>query len=212
MEQLTIPGTNVVLYPGSIVVLAEYPYSKWIVKQGWYTYNNQQLNGWYFKSINDGAILSLSNVNLDTITIVSQGERPCPPPHNHGPMHGPFPGPMPGPMPGPVPGATAGQGGLNARQADQLRRSFITVDTIKQRDALDDGNLPDGKICRVNNVNGKVKYYSYDVSTSSWVEQPLDYLTTTEADQEYVRQDDFNWEFMTDDGGCTCDPSCSCRK
>lgn len=210
MEQLTIPGSNVVLYPGSIVILAEYPYSKWIVKQGWYTYNNQQLNGWYFKSINDGAILSLSNVNLDTITVVSQGERPCPPPHHHGPGPGPRP-PFPG---GPIsgPGGPGMPGGLNARQADQLRRAFITVDTIKQRDALDDGNLPNGKICRVNNVNGKVKYYSYDVSTSSWVEQPLDYLTATEADDVYVRQDEFDWEYMTDGGGCTCPPDCSCRK
>lgn len=204
MEQLNLPGTNQVLYPGSIVILAEYPYSKWIVKQGWYTYRDQQLNGWYFKSINDGAILSLSNVNLDTITIVSLGDRPAPMPPMPGPGHGP--GPMPGPRP--MPG---GAGGLNARQADQLRRAFVTVDSIRQRDALDDGNLPDGKICRVNNVGGRVKYYAYDVSTSSWIEQPIDFLTGTEADQDYVRKDELNWEYMSDGDGSCCPPSCGCR-
>lgn len=203
MEQLMIPGTNTTLYPGSIVILAEYPYSKWIVKNGWYTYRDQQLNGWYFRAINDGAILSLSNVNLDTITIVSQGDRPCPPPPPHcGPGHGP--GHRPPPQP-------SQPGGLNARQADQLRRSFITVDSIKQRDALDDGNLPDGKICRVNNVNGKVKYYAYDVSTSTWVEQPLDYLTATQGDETYVKKDEFNWEPIVDDDTCNC-PVCGCNK
>lgn len=206
MEQLTIPNTNQVLYPGSIVILAEYPYSKWIVKHGWFTYRDQQLNGWYFRSINDGAILSLSNVDLNTITVVSLGDQhaPMPPRPNFGPGHGPMPGHGgPAPMPG---------GGMNARQADQLRRSFITVDSIRQRDALDDGNLPDGKICRVNNVNGKTKYYAYDVSTSSWIEQPIDFVTEKVADQQYVRKDEFNWEYMSDDGGSSCcPPNCGCN-
>lgn len=193
MEQLMIPGTDIVLYEGSIVILPDYPYSKWIVKHGWYTYKNQQLNGWHFKSITDGAILSVSNVNLSTITIVAAGHRPCPPPP-------PGPGPRP-PVcgPGPMPPVTPLPNvGFGARQADQLRRSFITVDTIRQRDALDDGNLPDGRICRVNNVNGKTKYYSYDVSTSSWIEQPIDFLSRTTADETYVTREEFNWELMSD--------------
>ena len=74
MEHLMIPNTDMVLYEGSIVILAEYPYSKWIVKHGWYTYRNQQSNGWFFKSITDGTILTLSNVIRETITIVSQGD------------------------------------------------------------------------------------------------------------------------------------------
>lgn len=185
MEQLTIEESGVALYPGSIVILAEYPYSKWIVKHGWYTYRDQQLNGWYFRSVNDGAILSLSNVNLSTITIVSEGHRP---PYPIPPS--PRPGPKPGPSP--VPG-----GGMTPRQADQLRRSFVTVDSIKQRDALDDGNLPDGRICRVNNVNGRVKYYAYDVSTSTWIEQPIDFMTKTEAEAEFISKDDFDWEYMS---------------
>lgn len=192
MEQLTIPDTNTVLYPGSIVILAEYPYTKWIVKRGWYTYKDQQLNGWYFRSITDGTILSLSNINMAAITLVSQGERP--------PMHCPPPPPMPGPAP--VPGLRPMPGyGFSPREADQLRRAFVTVDSIKQRDALDNGNLPDGKICRVNNVNGKTKYYSYDVSISAWIEQPIDFLTETSADEKYVTQDEFSWEYMSD---CEC--------
>lgn len=208
MEQLIIPGTNLAVRPGAIVILAEYPYSKWVVKHGWYTYRNQQLNGWYFRCLSDGAILSLSNVNLDTITIVSQGECvPPPPPPGPG-----FPGPGPGPGgPKPLP-----NGSLNAKQADQLRRAFVTVDSIRQRDALDDGNLPDGKICRVNNVGGRVKYYAYDVSTSSWIEQPIDFVTGTEADEVYVRKDELDWEYLSDSanggsGSCSCPPECSCR-
>lgn len=196
MEHLMIPNTDMVLYEGSIVILAEYPYSKWIVKHGWYTYRNQQSNGWFFKSITDGTILTLSNVNLETITIVSQGDGYCPPgppDHHHHHHHHPC-GPMPGPMPGPRPIG----GGFTPREADQLRRSFIVVDSIRQRDALDDGYLPNGRICRVNNVNGKVKYYAYDVSTSSWIEQPIDFLTDTAAEEKYVSKDEFNWELMSD--------------
>ena len=191
MDQLTIPDTNVVLYPGSIVILAEYPYTKWIVKHGWYTYRDQQLNGWYFRSITDGTILSLSNVNLSTITLVSQGERP---PH---PV--PPPPPMPGPMP--VPGRPPMPGyGFSPKDADRLRRAMLTVDSIQQRDALDDGNLPNGKLCRVNNVNGTVKYYAYDVTTSAWIEQPINFLTETAADEKYVSQESFNWELMSESG------------
>lgn len=192
MEQLTIPDTNTILYPGSIVILAEYPYTKWIVKHGWYTYKDQQLNGWYFRCISDGTILSLSNVNMGAITLVSQGERPpthCPPSPMHlGPHHGPHPGPGSG-------------NGFSPREADQLRRAFVTVDSIKQRDALDNGNLPDGKLCRVNNVNGKTKYYAYDVSISNWIEQPIDFMTETSADEKYVTQDAFEWEYLSD---CEC--------
>lgn len=191
MERLVIPNTDVVLYPGAIVILAEYPYTKFIVNHGWYTYRNQQLNGWYFTSIADGTILSLSNVNLETITLVDQGD-----PHHHHPHPGPHPPfpPAPGPMPGPLPKP----GGFTSRDADQLRRSFIVVDSIKQRDALDDGNLPNGKICRVNNVNGKTKYYAYDVTVSAWIEQPIDFVTETVADEKYVTKDEFNWELMSD--------------
>lgn len=188
MKQLTIPDTGAVLYPGSIVILAEYPYTKWVVKYGWYTYKEQQLNGWFFRSVTDGTVLSLSNVNLSAVTLVSQGERP------HGPCPGPIhmPGPHPIPRPRPQPGF-----GYSPREADQLRRSFITVDSINQRDALDDGNLPDGRICRVNNVNGRPKYYAYDVSTSTWIEQSIDFISETAADERYVSKEGFDWEYLS---------------
>jgi hypothetical protein len=104
---------------------------------------------------------------------------------------------MPGPAPTPGPRPTPGYG-FTPREADQLRRSFITVDSIRQRDALDDGNLPDGRICRVNNVNGRPKYYAYDVSTSTWIEQPIDFMTETVADEKYVSKEEFDWELMSD--------------
>lgn len=177
-KYLTIPSTGTILYSGSVVILSEYPGLKWITKHGWYTYNNFQYNGWYFRCISDGTIVPSSEVNLANITVVSTNSS------NH---HGPAP------LPPNIPSGP----GISPKAEEQVKRAFITVDSIKQRDALDDGFLPDGKLVRVNNVEGETKYYEYDTQTMSWIELPSDMLTKTDGDQLYVLRTELDWETVS---------------
>jgi len=47
--------------------------------------------------------------------------------------------------------------------------NFISVDTIEDRDNIPRSQLADGKVVRVNNVNGKPTYYSWDNDNAVWI-------------------------------------------
>ena len=70
----------------------------------------------------------------------------------------------------------------------QLERAWITVDTIEQRDRLNIRLVPDGKVVKVNDVGGSVKYYSYDQSLSTWVEEVFG------LDGSFVKKEDLENE------------------
>lgn len=166
LNYLTVPGTNQQLVDGTIVMLVRFPGMKWIVKYGWYTYNQQQLSGWYFLSIPDKTIIPVNEQDLQSICILSTNSSPYHPPC---PPCPPYPVP-PGP-PRPV--------------ADEiLDRAMITVDNLNQRNALGDAFLPHGKIVRVNDVDGKVAYYEWDSTTLTWISASLGerYLTKDETE------------------------------
>ena len=95
----TIPDTGQIVYSGDVVLLPEYPNTKWITRYGWYNYSSSQQKGWYFSSIPDNNILPSSQVDLSLITIISTNNRPGPRPQPAPPDPGPGPGP--GPSPGP---------------------------------------------------------------------------------------------------------------
>lgn len=46
---------------------------------------------------------------------------------------------------------------------------FISVDSIEDRDSIPRSQLADGKVVRVKDVDGEVKYYSWDLDTNSWI-------------------------------------------
>lgn len=46
---------------------------------------------------------------------------------------------------------------------------FISVDSIEDRDNIPRCQLADGKVVRVKDVDGEVKYYSWDLDTNSWI-------------------------------------------
>lgn len=74
MGYIDVPNSNKRLYIGSIVVLDRLPDVKWIVKNGWYIYENVRYNGWYFCSIPADTILPVEESDLVNLTIVSTGE------------------------------------------------------------------------------------------------------------------------------------------
>ena len=73
-----------------------------------------------------------------------------------------------------------------------LDASWISLPSIKYRDALSTIiKIPDGKVVKINNVDGKTRYYSWDAVDQRWNEKfyendaeelLVDYYTKEEID------------------------------
>lgn len=147
---IMIPGTNIRIYDSDIVKISNKPRIKWVVHTGWYIYQGVQNFGWYFVSIKNGEILPVSVVDLTLVSLVTtktQGSNK---------------------YDGKVVNYTRP---FTLADADVLNRTFITVDTIQQRDNLDQTKLVEGRLVRVNDVGGVVVYYSWDSANSSWIKE-----------------------------------------
>lgn len=166
-DRITL-DSGIQIVDGSIVILARFPGTKWIVHKGWYDYQGNQYNGWYLSSIPSQTTMPLVDSDLIGIKVVG-GECPYP---DH-----PFPSPNP-----PIPGG----GGMKPEMAWELNRAWITVDTIEQLSRLNRRLVPDGKIVRVNDTgDDTAKYYRYDQAKSIWTEEYFGVDTTN-----FVSKDD----------------------
>lgn len=148
LNYIVIPGTNIRLYDSDIVKISNKPKIKWVIHHGWYIYQNVQNFGWYFESIKNGEILPVSVVDLTLVSLVTtktQGSEK---------------------YDGKVVNYTRP---FTEYDADILNRTFITVDTIEQRNNLDPSRLVNGRIVRVNDVGGVPVYYAYDEPNKDWV-------------------------------------------
>lgn len=160
---MIIPNTGQRLVHGDIVSLARVQGMKWIVQYGWYTYYNQKHSGWYFSSIPGNTVIPATDADLQSLTVIStngSNSHNCFPPVPPVPPFPPMP-PVP-PLP-PIPSVAS----------ELLDRAMLTVDTIAQRNALGNEFLPNGKIIRVNDVEGEVKYYEWKSSILEWKETSL---------------------------------------
>lgn len=149
---VVIPGTNVKLYDGDIIRVTKYPKSKWFIHCGWYVFENKQNYGWYLSNIKSGKTLPISVIDLKTCTLLSAKEQ----------------------------GSTYHSGPeLNYTRPftdsdyETLSRTFISLDTIEQRDNLDVNNLPNGRLVRVNNEDGSATYYAWNANQHRW--EPVDF-------------------------------------
>lgn len=175
MNYLTIPSSGVKVFDGDVVMLYRYPGKKWILQDGWYVYNAQQVKGWHFYSIPDGIILPITDSDLQTLSVLSSG---CDKHHNsHRPAHPTPPGPPATPE-------------IPSHITYELDRAFITVDTIAQRDQLNKRLLPHGKIVCVNNAGDGIKYFRWNQIDQEWVITDIideeKYLTRQEAAEAYA--------------------------
>lgn len=103
--------------------------------------------GWYFEAIKDGEILPVSIIDLQLCTLVTvktQGSEQ---------------------YDGRVVNYTRP---FTKSDAEVLNRTFITVETIEQRDNLDKHKLVNGRIVRVNDAGGVVVYYAWNATTHTW--------------------------------------------
>lgn len=91
-SSIHIPDTCQEITVGSVVTLSRFPDTKWVTQKGWYLYEGQQYNGWYFSSIPAQTVIPMQATDLIGIVIISGGA--CQPiPHPPGLCPGPIPSP-----------------------------------------------------------------------------------------------------------------------
>lgn len=172
---IVVPGTDKKLFDGTVVILNRLPNLRWILHYGPYFYAGKKHTGWYFCSIPSDTTMPVFNEDLVNLQVIDQPDCPYPP----GPFPpGPFPpGPCP-PAPIPVP--------FTPQDKKQLSSAMLTVDTLFERDALSRYTLQDGKIVRVNDIDGQgtLEYYSWCAATGSWQEASLGYRYMTREEIE----------------------------
>jgi len=146
-EFIYCKSTDIRFYEGDIVILKNKPKVKWIVHHGWFIFGGVQNFDWYLSSITKGETLPVSNIDLTLLTLATT--------------------------------RTVGSELYDGKtvnytrpftdnDADAIARSFITVDTVEQRDNLDPKTLVNGKIVRVNNFGGDATYYAWNENTKAW--------------------------------------------
>lgn len=190
MNQLIVPDTGVQLVDGSIVILSRFPGTKWIVHNGWYTYEGQQYLGWYFCSIPAQQIMPVNSSDLRLLTVVDSKDSACYP--------NPGPPPCPPPAPPSNPGCNCNQPEIpfTPKMAFQLDRAWISVETEAQRDELTKRLLPNGKIVRVNQMpEGGSAYFRWNQVTEAWETETFgidtsNFLTETAANDLYASKSD----------------------
>lgn len=163
LAYFTIPDTGTIVYEGDKVILSEYPDNFAIAAHGWYQYNQTRTNGWYFILLPSRNTIPAANVNVSLLTVVTSTNYP----------------PRPCPIPDP--------------DKHTSSRTFITYDTIAQRDGLTPEFILNGRIVRVNDAGeGRSEYYEWDAQEETWkiwdIQQHLSSIEThlTESDARIV--------------------------
>lgn len=164
MSRKIILPNGLELAEGTIVRLKRFDGVSWVVKFGWYTYNQRQYKGWYFCSIPEQNILPINPTDLSDISAISGKlieNHPEVPSDTCKDVHPPQPPPTPI-NPEYIPAFIS--------KADKALydAAFISVPSTAALYALASHPLPDGKIVRVNNVDGKSKYFIWSETEKSW--------------------------------------------
>lgn len=140
LSYFTIPDIGTIVYEGDLVILSEYPDNFAIASHGWYEYEQTRANGWYFVLLPRRETIPAANVNVSLLTVVTSTS--CAPP-------------CPTPIPDP--------------DEHTQSRTFVTFDTIAQRDGLTPEFIPDGRIVRINDAGaGKAEYYQWSAEEEAW--------------------------------------------
>lgn len=148
-KSIVISGTNIRLYEGDFVTIKNRSDIKWIVHYGWYIYQNVKQQDWYFSATTTGEILPVSYVDLTLVSLTTSATRGSIYHDGTNTEYSPI---------------------FTEDDAEVLNRSFISVDTITQRDNLDRNKLTNGRLVRVNDYGGSAKYYAWNEQNKHWDE------------------------------------------
>lgn len=146
MIDYSVPGCE--LREGMVITIGKYDQTKFVIKYGWYTYDNKQYLGWYAESILDNLIIPTNLIDWMTVTVINDGCDcpPCPcPPHVHDRI---------------IP--------FTESYKDLIDRTFITVDSYDEFMHLSKSRIPDGKIIKINNVGGLTKFFTWSEEHHTW--------------------------------------------
>ena len=155
---LKIPNSDNVLYQGSLVKLKRFSEIVWILRYGWYKWDNQLNVGWNFLSTTDQTILPVLVSDLEDIIVVSQDDpihkQDIPPKRISGdiPEDGEF-------YPQPA--------YITVEEKERYDAAFISLETLADRNKLLENPIPNGKIVRVNELD---KYFMWDSTNEIWNE------------------------------------------
>lgn len=209
-QYVIIPGTNQKVYEGSVVILFRLPNLEWILHNGYYNYGGKRRKGWYFSSIPADTQMPVFKEDLVGLRVKDGPEPVYPPvpPHPYPP--GPMP-PIPPTPPAPIPIP------YTPRDKKQVDASMITLANLEERDRFGNEWLVDGKIVRVNDIDGQgtVEYYSWDSKSCTWQEASLGYRYMTRHEIEHAIADDIvaiAWSneygslVLTNNGGTEVEP------
>lgn len=198
MQEYIITPDGKTLYDGTIVIIRRFPGTKWILHQGFYSFEGAKLSGWYFVSIPGEATMPMYETDLIGIRVVG-GSNPCPPFPPPVPPH-PYPPTPPGPCPVPPMSYP-----YTRYDRDTVYRAAMTVDTVAELHALQVRDIQDGKIVRVNNYEGRIEYFEWSVKEQVWKLLSLgdrypdiSYISDTYATKESVDALDQRLEVVED--------------
>lgn len=152
---IVIPGTGIKLVDGNMIALADQPGIKWVLHWGLYTYQETSYVGWYTRSVLGDTILPIEpDMLVGAVVLSTKSNDTLPPyPADYHPI--------------PLDRVPAF---YSQKSRMELDKAFITVRSIEERDMLLCGCIPDGKIIRVNDVDGEIKYYTWSSETKEWVD------------------------------------------
>jgi len=176
-KYIIIPGTQQRIYDGTVVMLHRLPNLRWIIHNGYYTYNGKKTKGWYFSSIPSDTTMPVFNEDLMAMTIIDDPD-PFPGP--------PIPPPHPPHPPGPI------QIPFTPEDKRQIDAALITVKDLAARDMLGSRWTPNGKVVRVNDIDGEgtIDYFSWNAETSTWEPASFGYRYMTREEIEQATADD----------------------
>lgn len=155
---LKIPNSDNILYQGSLVKLKRFSEIVWILRYGWYKWDNRLNVGWNFLSVTDQTILPVLVSDLVDIVIVD----------NDDPIHRQDipPKRISGEVPEnsdyyPQPAY------ITEKDKERYDAAFISLETLEDRNELLENPVPNGKIVRVNELD---KYFMWDSTNQTWNE------------------------------------------
>lgn len=157
-EYLPVPNSAIRLYEGNVVMFKTRPKEEWVVRNGYYEYEDKPYKGWYFTNARTEAVLPVYIRDLKTAVVISDTiNKHCPHPHPH-------PHPCPPIPPGPEIAI------FTVEDKENLDRAFITVDNMEALNNIDTEDLPDGKLVKVNDIgSGEAAFFTWSKTSGEWV-------------------------------------------
>lgn len=183
MHSNLVLANGVEIANGTLVKLVRFPDVFWVVKFGWYEYNDRIYKGWYFSSVPNQSVLPINPQDLAEMSIVSGkliDTHPEVPPDNV-----PGPGCPPSPInPEYIPAFVS--------KVDKAfyDAAFISVESLAALEVLNHHKVPDGKIVRVNNVQGSVEYYIWSQTSRTWDKFEFTPSISLVDDEKILHMDD----------------------